>query len=120
MTGCSRSRKKTCPVRITLHTSWGLVNMDPFPFAIMPGDGDVVILRNPALKLLGIDVYDSFGARAREHAALTGVDTAVYRQCCRVTVSIDAIQQQTSLKPQAQNEAVELLVARRPYIDMSQ
>ena len=30
-------------------------------FAVMPGDDDVVILGNPTLKLLEIDVYDSLG-----------------------------------------------------------
>ena len=56
--------KKTCPVRIALHTSWGLVTLDLFCFAIIPGDQDVVILGNPTMKLLGIVVYDSFaGAR---------------------------------------------------------
>ena len=33
-------------------------------FAVMPGDDDVFILGNPTLKLLGIDVYGSLGARA--------------------------------------------------------
>ena len=56
--------KKTCPVRIALHTSWGLVTLDLFCFAIIPGDQDVVILGNPTMKLLRIVVYDSFaGAR---------------------------------------------------------
>ena len=57
-------QERTCPVRIALHTSWGLVTMDPYPFAVMPGDDEVVNLGNPTLKLLGIDVYDSLGARA--------------------------------------------------------
>ena len=57
---------KTCPVRIALHTSWGLVQVDPFSFAVMPGNDDVVILGNPTLEAVGIDVYDSLGARARE------------------------------------------------------
>ena len=39
--------------------------MDPFSFAVMPGNDDVVILGNPTLKAPGIDVYDSLGARAR-------------------------------------------------------
>ena len=30
--------RKTCPVRHALHTSWGLVQADPFSFAVMPGD----------------------------------------------------------------------------------
>ena len=52
----------------------------------MPREDDVVILGKPTLKLLGIDVSDSLGARARERAGLTVVDTAAYRQCRRVTV----------------------------------
>ena len=112
-------QEKTWLVRIALHTSWGLVTMGPFSFAVMPGDDDVVILGNPTLKLLGIIYYDSFVARARERAPPKGVDTAAYRQCRRVTVSIDALQQQTSLTPEASDEAVELLVARGPDIDMS-
>ena len=85
----------------------------------MPGEDDVVILGKPTLKPLGIDVSDSLGARARERAALTAVDTAAYRQCRRVTVSTDAVQQQTSFTPKEPNEAVERLVARGPEIDMS-
>ena len=56
---------------------------------------------------------------ARERAALTGVDTAVYRQCRRVTVSVDVLQQQTSLTPEESNEIVGCLVVRGPGIDMS-
>ena len=41
-------RERTCPVRIALHTSWGLVTMDPFYFAVMPGYDDVV---NPEAQL---------------------------------------------------------------------
>ena len=111
-------QERTCPVWIALHTSWGLVTMDPFPFAVMPGDDDVVILGNPTLKLLGIDVYDSLGARSRERAALTGVDTAAYRQCRRVIVSVHALQQQQCGTPEEPDGAVECLVARGADIDM--
>ena len=54
-------QEKTCPVRVALHTSWGSVTLDPFSFAAMPGDDDLVILGNATLTMLGIDVYDSFG-----------------------------------------------------------
>ena len=77
----------------------------------MPGEDDVVILGKPTLKPLGIDVSDSLGARARERATLTGVDTAAYQKCHRVTVSVDALQQP--------DESVDRLVARWPDIDMS-
>ena len=48
--------KKTYPVRIALHTSRSLVTLDPFSFTVMTGDDDVVILGNPMLKILGVDV----------------------------------------------------------------
>ena len=86
------AQERTCPVRVALHTSCGLVTMDPCYVAVIPGDDDVVILGNPTLKLLGIDVYDSLGARAREHAAPTGVDTSAYRQCRNVIFSVDDLQ----------------------------
>ena len=111
-------QERACPVRIALHTSWGSVTMDPFSFPVMPGDEDVVILGNPPLELLGINVYDSLGARAREGAALSGVDTAAYRQCRRVIVSVDALQQQQCGTPEEPDGAVERLVARGADIDM--
>ena len=109
MAGCSRS-KKTCPVRIALRTSWGLVILS-FSFAVMPGDDDIVILGNSTLKLPSIDVYDCFGACARELAALTAVDAGAY--------NVDTLQQQTSLAPKEPHETVESLVAHGPNIDMS-
>ena len=112
-------QERTCPVRIALHTSWGLVTMDPSYFAVMPGDDDVVILGNPTLRLLGINVYDTLRARTRQRAALTGVDTAAYRQCRRVIVSVDALQQQPRGTPEEPDEAVERMVAREPDIDMN-
>ena len=51
-----------------------MITLDPFFYDVMPGDDDVIILGNPTLKLLGIDIGDSLGARARERAALTGVE----------------------------------------------
>ena len=65
----------------------------------MPGDDDVVILGNPTLKALGIDVYDTLGARTREQANIAEVDTAAYKQCRRVMVSVDALQDQQQVPP---------------------
>ena len=67
-------QERTCPVWIALHTSWGLVTMDPCSFAVMPRDDDVVILGNPTLKLLGTDAYDSWG-RARGNVPPSPVST---------------------------------------------
>ena len=38
----------------------------------MLGDDDVVILGSPTLEALGIDIYESLGARARAQANITG------------------------------------------------
>ena len=54
----------------------------------------------------------------RDREALTGVNTAAYRQCRPVTVGVDALTRQTSVSPEDPDEAVERLVARRPDIDM--
>ena len=45
--------KKTCPVRIALHTIWDLVTLGPFSFAVMPGDDDVGHSRQPNVKATG-------------------------------------------------------------------
>ena len=89
-------QERTCPVRVALHTSWGLVTMDPFLLQSCRATTMLIFSETPTLKRLVIDVYDSLGARARERAALTDVDTAAYRQCRRVTASVDALQQQPS------------------------
>lgn len=51
-------------------------------------------------------------ARARERAALTGVETASYRQCRRVKSEIDALEHHESLQPEEPDEAVERMEAR--------
>ena len=57
--------------------------------------------------------------RARDSTALTGVDTAAYRQCRRVIASVDVLQrQQQSGTPEEPDGAVERLVARGADIDM--
>lgn len=106
--------EKTIPVRISLHTSWGLVSLDPFSFAVMPGDDDVVILGNPTLKALGIDVYESLGARERKQANIASVETAAYKQCRRVSMSVDALHQPETAQPDSPDPAVERLLRRGP------
>ena len=106
-------------MRIALHTGWGLVTLDPFSFAVMPGDDDVVILGNPTVKLQDIDDYDSCGRRAGtcgahrcRHRGVPAVSPS-HRQCRRF------LQQQTSLTPEEPDEAVERILVRGPDIDMS-
>ena len=60
-------KQKSCPVRTALHTMWGPVVMDPVSYAVLPGKTEVVILGNPTLATLGINVYDSLGECARKH-----------------------------------------------------
>lgn len=66
--GSLQVTKKTRAVRAALHTILVPVILDPFSFAVMSGTDDVVIMGNPTLKALGIDIFDSLGkcARARE------------------------------------------------------
>ena len=93
--------------------------MDHFSFAVMPGDDDGVMLGNPTLKALGIDVYDSLGARARERAGLAGVETASYKQCRRVSLSVEALQHVDTRDGESADEAVERLASRGPDVGMS-
>ena len=93
--------------------------MDPFSFAVMPGDDDVIILGNPTLKALGIDVYDSLGARARERAGLAGVETGAYKRCRRVSLSVEALQHVNTRDEESADKAVERLASRGPDVGMS-
>lgn len=104
---------------IALCTSLGLVLMDPFSFVVMPGDDDVVMLGNLTLKALGIDVYDSLGARAHECAGLAGVEAAAYKQCHRVSFSVEALQHADTRDEEPADEAVEGLASRGPGVCMS-
>lgn len=60
--------EKTCPVRVELHTSCGLVMIDPFSFAVMPAIVDVVIFENRPLQASGIEMYAPLGKCARKRA----------------------------------------------------
>ncbi|CAB1096113.1 unnamed protein product [Ectocarpus sp. CCAP 1310/34] len=111
--------QKTCPVRIALHTSWGLVSVDPFSLAVMTGNDEVVILGNPTLKALGIDVYESLGTCSRSRASVMGVQTTAWKECRRVTLAVDALQRSEGREQVEQDPAVKRLVAQRPHADMS-
>ncbi|CAB1115245.1 unnamed protein product [Ectocarpus sp. CCAP 1310/34] len=111
--------QKTCPVRIALHASWGLVSVDLFSFAVMLGDGQVVILGNPTPKALGIDVYESLGTCVRSRASVMGVETAAYKECRRVSLAVDALQYREGPEQAEPDPAVERSVARGPNMDMS-
>lgn len=63
--GVLQVTQKTCPIRISLHINWGQISLDPFSFAVMPGNDNVVIIGSPKLPTLGIDMYDSLGEHAR-------------------------------------------------------
>lgn len=56
---------------------------------------------------------------ARSRASVTGVDTAFYKQCRRVRLAVDALQQRAGSEQEEQDSAVESLVARGQDMDMS-
>ncbi|CAN0344563.1 unnamed protein product [Scytosiphon promiscuus] len=81
------------------------------------GNGDdILILGNPALKKLGIDAYDGLGVCAGVKARITGIDTAVFRECHRVSVSIEALPHGHDFAPDESDGAVERLAERGPDI----
>lgn len=59
---------QTCPLRLALHTEWGPVVLEPFRLSVMPGEDDTIFLGGATLKRLGIDVYGSLAAHARQKA----------------------------------------------------
>ena len=59
-------QRKTCPLRIALHTSFGPVTLDPISLAVMPGVEDVLILGNATLERLGLDIYASLAECGRK------------------------------------------------------
>lgn len=85
----------------------------------MPGNGNVLIIVNPTLSALGIDVYDSLGERTRagHGIVIRGVDSASFHDCRRVTKSVDEMQRLH--ESEECDEAVERLVARSPDVTMT-
>ena len=109
-----RVEQKTCLVRTALHTSWGPVVVDPCSFAVMPGTDDVVIMGSPLLEALGIDVYSSLGACARaRNTSERGVATPELKDCRRVDVRVEALQQPGD-KEAPVNSSVERLLPGDP------
>eukprot|EP00903_Cladosiphon_okamuranus_P017345 g15980.t1 len=111
--------KKTCPLRVALHTSWGPVVLAPEPLAVMPGTDDVMIIGTPMMARLGIDVDAMADARAREgqEARVSGVESPTIAAARRVTLSVDALQPADA--EEVPDEAVERLAARGPDMVMS-
>lgn len=91
--------------------------MGPFSSAAMPDDDDIVILGNPTLQMLGMDIYESLRVRTR------GFDcsrySGIYRQCRRVTASVEALQQRPGQQQEEPDVALARMVARGPDTDMN-
>ncbi|CAB1109830.1 unnamed protein product [Ectocarpus sp. CCAP 1310/34] len=111
--------EKTCPVRMTIHTQWGPVVLDPRAFAVMPGTDDVVIIGDPTLTKLGIDVYEAMAQHALKERDMEvrGVDTPGFHEARRISVSVEAFTQRAA--PDPPDAAVERLVARGPDMVMT-
>ena len=93
--------------------------MHPIFFFCHAGRRQRIILGNPALKLLGIDVYDKLGGERAAMYRPHRCRTATCRQCRRVIVIVDALEQLPCGTSEELGEAEERLVALGPDIDMS-
>lgn len=109
MAGCSKSRPKCGQgSRCTLGGVW-----PPWAqSAAMSDDDSVVILDNPTLQMLGVDIYDSLDARTRDYDWCRY--SGMYRQCRRVTASVEALQQRPGHQQEEPDVAVARMVARGP------
>lgn len=77
-----------------LYPNWGPVVLDPCPYAVMPGIKDDILMRNPTLKTLGIDVCGSLGACAQAiNTSVRSAETPEFKDCRRVNTAVDALQQ---------------------------
>lgn len=87
--------RKMCPVSLMIRTAWGPLVLDPLSFAVIPGNDDVMIIGNPTLKMLGIEVNDSFGEHARVgcETNIKGIESPRYFESRRVAVSMDTMKQ---------------------------
>ena len=97
-------KQTSCPVRTALHTMWGPVVMDPVSYAVLQGKEGVVILGSPTLAALGNNVYDTL--------ANTGLESPNFKECRRVSIAVEALQQRDPGAPEPPDEAVERLVSR--------
>ncbi|CAB1118666.1 unnamed protein product [Ectocarpus sp. CCAP 1310/34] len=112
---------KACPLRLALHTEWGPVVLEPFRFSVMPGEDDTILLGGATLKKLGIDVYGSLAAHARQKAiaAVKGVENAAFHECRRVAVAAEALQHNNEEEPvELRDEAVTRAFSRKPNMSM--
>ena len=105
-------KQKSCPVRTSLHTMWGLMVMDPVSYAVLPGKEDVVILGNPNLAALGIGVSDSLGECAhKRNLSIQGVELPNFKECRRVSIALEALLQRGPAS-EPPDEAVDRLASR--------
>ena len=112
-------KKKSCPARTTLHTMWGPAVIDPVSYAVLPGKEDVVILGNPTLGTLVINVQDSLGECARKrNLSVQGVETPYFKECRRVSIAVKFLLQRDPGSSEPPDEAIEQLVSSEPDVVM--
>lgn len=59
--GVHHVTENSCPMTVDFHTCWGAVTLEAFSFAVVPGTDYAIILGNPTLKYLGIEIHDRLG-----------------------------------------------------------
>lgn len=104
-------------MRTTLHTSRGPVVFDPYHYAVIPGSHDVVIAGSGAPEAVVIDVYSGLDVCLRSRQALVrGVDTPEFRECCRVSITIETLRCEGG-RNEPLDSSDERLVSRGPEMN---
>ena len=76
-------------------------------------------LGGPTLAALGINVYDSLNECARtRNLSVQGVESPNFKECRRVSITVEALLQRGPGAPAPPDEAVERLVSRKSDMDM--
>ena len=85
--------------------------MDPVSYAVLPGKEDLVMLGSPTLATLGIKVYDSLGVCARKrNLSVQGAKSPNFKECRRVSITVEALLQRGPGAPEPPNEVVKWLL----------
>ena len=93
--------------------------MDPVSYVVLPSKEDVMILGEPTLAALGINVYGSLGECVRKpNLSVQDVESPNFKECRWMSIAVEALLQCSPGAPEPPNEAVERLVSRGPDMGM--
>lgn len=108
-----------CPVRVALHTRFGPVALDPIALAVLPGTDDVLVRGFAMLEVLDLDIYAGLTecTRRKPEGRAQLVKNANYVACRRVSLSVEAMQQQPT-NEQIGNKAAKHVVESGPEMVM--